>query len=145
MRKTLLLASALIMFGVSSCASEPLGEASCRLSDRGSCPEISNMTFFIRQDGSIFYYHPDGRIMEIGGGASSVRVGSWRVNKEGTHYIAQYPFVGRLPPRPLSAFKNFGESYAGDPANVAGKSKNVYIQSEDKRPFSVIAREVAAR
>jgi hypothetical protein len=145
MRKTVLIASTLMMLGVSNCASEPLGEASCRVSARGSCPEIANMTFYVRQSGDIVYYHPDGRILTVGGGASSVRVGSWQVTKEGTQWISQYPFVGRLPPAPLSALRTHSEPHAGDPANVAGKSKNMYIQPEDKRPFSVIAREVAAR
>jgi hypothetical protein len=133
-----------VLLGVAACSSDIVGEQSCKASARGECPEILDRTFFVRTEGTIVYYHPDGRILSLGGGASSVRTGKWKVDAAGTHEILTYPFVGQLQPAPLARMTNV-ESYAGDPAGVAEKSRNAAIEPGDARPFVEIAREMRAR
>jgi hypothetical protein len=125
-----------------ACSSQIIGEQSCRASARGACPEVSNMTLFVRRSGTISYYHPDGTIYSLE--SVQVRRGTWWVDESGTKYLRRWP-NSAVTEWPVSRFAEGDEVFPGDPAGVTLNGRGYPLGTESKLPFAEIARQVRAR
>ncbi|MEJ6396042.1 hypothetical protein V8J82_22495 [Gymnodinialimonas sp. 2305UL16-5] len=120
----------------------PLGEASCRASERQACPDLVDRTFYDEASGWLFYMAPDGTYYQ--NGSTEILRGTWRVDETGEMFRMFLPIVGQGPFRPISDFSSL-PSVAGDPGRLSTNSRGFYVQHWDERSFETLLSEAAAR
>ena len=125
-----------------SASAQPLGEASCRASSRGGCPELSDRTFYFPSAGMLIYYAPSG--ISYQAETTDITRAKWWVDETGRSVIRRLAFAGHLRPMSISSIAS-APSAPGDPARLSSKSRGFAIQAYDERSFQRILQEAAAR
>ena len=120
----------------------PIGEASCRVSARGECPELADRTFYIPESAGLIYFAPSGVTYQAE--PTTIVRGKWRVDEAGDSIIRRMPSAGTLPPSPIS-YLTGRPSSEGDPARLSSNSEGFYVRVHDERSLREILEEAARR
>lgn len=123
-------------------ADQPLGEASCRASARGECPELSGRTFYFPSAGMLIYYAPSGTTYQAE--TTEISRATWWVDEAGTSVSRRLPFAGTVGPTSIATIAG-AASAPGDPAMLSTKTGGFYIGAYDDRSFQAIVKQAAAR
>ena len=131
-----------VLAGAGPVGAQPLGEASCKASARGECPELSDRTFYFPSAGMLIYYAPSGTSYQAE--TTEITQARWWVDETGRQVRRRLPFAGTTRPLPIASLTE-APSVPGDPAKLSSKTGGFAIQPYDERTFETIIEEAAAR